>query len=55
MSDRSYYRGLTYIKLREEVNYGTNICWQELAIALLERLDTLRAEVYDEIDEQHLF
>jgi len=39
--DRSYYRTLTHNELCEEVKYSTNTNWQELAIALAERLDTI--------------
>lgn len=46
--DRDYYRCMETKKLREEVHYGTDVDWKELAIALTERLDTIRNEVYDE-------
>jgi len=49
--DRSYYRALSHNALREEADYGINIDWKELAIALTERLDTIRAEIYNEIGE----
>jgi hypothetical protein len=46
--DRTYYRALTHNELREQAKYGINVDWKELAIALTERLDTIRAEVYEE-------
>ena len=46
--DRSYYRAMTHDALQEEVTYGINVDWKELAIALGERLDTIRDEVYKE-------
>lgn len=49
--DRDYYRGMPLKELREQVHYGINVDWKELAIALTERLDTIRREVYDELDE----
>ena len=49
--DRSYYRALTHNALREEADYGINVDWKELAIALSERLDTIRDEVYAEFEE----
>jgi len=48
--DRDYYRGMSTKELREEVHYGINVDWKELAIALSERLMAIRDEVYDEID-----
>lgn len=48
--DRDYYRGMTTRELKEQVHYGINVDWKELAIALTERLDTIRREVYDEFD-----
>jgi hypothetical protein len=50
--DRSYYRALTHNELREQAKYGINVDWKELAIALTERLDTIRAEVYAECSEE---
>lgn len=54
--DRSYYRALTHNALREQADYGINVDWKELAIALTERLDTIRdevlTEVYAEIDKE---
>ena len=49
--DRDYYRGMETKELREQVHYGINVDWQELAIALTERLETIRNEVYDEVSE----
>jgi hypothetical protein len=34
--------------LREEIHYGIDVDWEELAIALSERLGTIRDEVYKE-------
>ena len=42
--DRSYYRALTHNELWEETKYGINVDWHELAIALTERLGTIRHE-----------
>jgi hypothetical protein len=39
LRDRNYYRSLPTPTLREEINHKTNVDWQELAIALTERLD----------------
>ena len=50
--DRSYYRALTHNALREQADYGINVDWKELAIALTERLDTIRDEVYAECGEE---
>ena len=47
--DRDYYRCLPTAALKEEIHYGTNVDWHELAIAMAERLDTVRNEVYDEV------
>jgi hypothetical protein len=46
--DRTYYRDMPHNALREEADYGIDVDWKELAIALTERLDTIRAEVYEE-------
>ena len=48
--DRDYYRGLETKELQHEVKYAINPDWHELAIALAERLETVRREVYDEFD-----
>ncbi len=48
--DRDYYRSLETKELREEVHYGINVDWHELAIALAERLDTIRRETLDEVE-----
>lgn len=47
---RDDYRAMTTRELREQVHYGINVDWKELAIALSERLMAIRDEVYDEID-----
>lgn len=49
--DRDYYRQMDTRELKEQVHYGINVDWKELAIALTERLETIRREVYDELDE----
>lgn len=49
--DRDYYRGMPTSELREQIHYGINVDWKELAIALSERLDTIRREVYEEFDD----
>lgn len=49
--DRTYYRGMSTRELREEVHYGINVDWKELAIALSERLMAIRDEVYAELDD----
>ena len=50
--DRDYYRSLATRELREQVHYGINVDWKELAIALAERLMAIRDEVYDEMGPQ---
>lgn len=50
--DRNHYRTMSTSELQEEVRYGIAVDWQELAIALAERLDTIRREVYDEMCEE---
>lgn len=49
MKDRNHYRAMTHNELREQAAYGIAVDWKELAIALTERLDTIRREVYDEV------
>lgn len=36
--DRDYYRAQRNSELREELNYGINVDWYELAVVLEERL-----------------
>jgi len=49
--DRDYYRCMSERELREAVRYGlADTDWQELAIALAERLDTIRRETLDEVE-----
>ena len=48
--DRNYYRKLSTFELWEITRYGVDVDWKELAIALTERLDTIRREVYDEVE-----
>lgn len=50
MKDRNYYRAMANKELREQADYGIDVDWKELAIALTERLDTIRAEVYAEVE-----
>lgn len=47
--DRNDYRSMATKELQEEVLRGINPDWQELAIALAERLDTIRRETIDEM------
>ena len=49
--DRCDYRSMHTSELKEQATYGINVDWKELAIALTERLETIRREVYDELDE----
>ena len=49
IKDRNYYRAMSLKELREQAKYGINVDWKELAIALTERLNTIRREVYDEV------
>jgi hypothetical protein len=50
MKDRNHYRTMSHNELREQAAYGIDVDWKELAIALTERLDTIRREVYDEVE-----
>jgi hypothetical protein len=43
--DRNYYRKLSTFELWELTRYGIDVDWKELAIALGERLGTIRDEV----------
>lgn len=49
--DRNDYRSMATKELREEVLRGINVDWQELAITLAERLDTIRRDTIDEMCE----
>lgn len=51
--DRNYYRCMATSELKEEVRRGINVDWEELAIVLAERLETIRREVYDEVAEEY--
>lgn len=51
MKDRSYYRKLSTSELEELTHYGIDVDWHELAIAMCERLSTIRDEVYAEVTE----
>jgi hypothetical protein len=45
MKDRSHYRSLSTFELWELTRYGIDVDWKELAIALGERLGTIRDEI----------
>lgn len=47
--DRNDYRSMATKELQHEVKYPTNPDWQELAIVLAERLDTIRRETIDDM------
>lgn len=47
--DRNDYRTMDTRTLQEETLRGINVDWQELAIALAERLDTIRRNILDEM------
>lgn len=49
--DRNYYRMLSTSELEHLNHYGTDENWKELAIAVCERLQTIRDEVYAEVTE----
>jgi hypothetical protein len=49
--NRNDYRTMHTSQLQEEVRYAINPDWQELAIALAERLDTIRRETIDEMHD----
>ena len=49
--DRSYYRKLSTSELEELNHYGIDEDWRELAIAIGERLASIRDEVYAEVTE----
>jgi hypothetical protein len=51
--DRSYYRKLSTSELMELSHYGIDVDWKELAIAVCERLETIRDEVYAEVTEEY--
>jgi hypothetical protein len=53
--DRDYYRGMPTNELKEQIHYGISVDWRELAIALTERLETIRREVYDEVKPDYDF
>jgi hypothetical protein len=46
--DRNYYRMLSTSELENLTHYGIDVDWKELAIAVCERLETIRDEVYGE-------
>jgi len=50
--DRSYYRRLATSELEQLTHYGKDVDWQELAIALAERLADIRDEVCAEVTER---
>jgi hypothetical protein len=45
--DRDYYACLTTGQLQEEINYGINVDWHELCIALSARLDKTKRTLMD--------
>lgn len=49
--DRNDYRSMDTRQLQEEIRYAVSPDWQELAIALAERLDTIRRDTIDEMSE----
>lgn len=49
--NRNDYRSMSVPALQEETLRGINVDWQELAIVLAERLDTIRRETIDEMRE----
>ena len=49
MNDRNYYRMLSDQELVEQVRYGADVNWHELAIVLAERLVRVREDILDEI------
>jgi hypothetical protein len=49
--DRNDYRSMDTRQLQEETRYAVSLDWQELAIALAERLDTIRRDTIDEMSE----
>jgi beta-N-acetylglucosaminidase len=50
MHDRNYYRMLSNAELVDQVRYGTDVNWHELAIVLAERLEMVREDILDEIE-----
>ena len=52
IKNRDYYRMLSTSELEQLTHYGTDIDWQELAIALAERLADIRDEVCAEVTER---
>jgi hypothetical protein len=48
--DRNDYRSMDTRQLQEETRYAVSPDWQELAIALAERLDTIRRDTLDEVN-----
>ena len=48
MKDRTDYRAMSTSDLIQEVHYGLNTNWQELAIALSERLEDHHMRSYEE-------
>lgn len=50
-NDRNRYRDMPTNELREQIHYGVHVNWKELAIALAERLDTVRREAYAEASD----
>ena len=52
--DRSYYRQLDTNQLREAARYAPhNTNWQELAIALAERIEVIRDETLSDMEMRY--
>ena len=49
--DRNDYHSMDTRQLQEEIRYGINVDWQELATVMAERLDTIRRDTIDEMSE----
>jgi hypothetical protein len=51
--NRNDYRSMDTKQLQDEVRYAINVDWQELAIALSERVDDIRRETLDEMCDDY--
>ena len=49
--DRDYYRALSARALLDEVKYGVNVDWHELAVALAVRLEDA-VDGYEELERE---
>jgi hypothetical protein len=53
-NDRTYYRSLSTTELREAARYAPhNTNWQELAIALAERIEVIRDETLSDMEMRY--